>query len=244
MIYEIADLRIDIKNRCAYTTKFCAEYLSEDQTSAADFAVEVTNEQFLAEKAISPGFSDGYVENICLYRNICLEAPKYDRILLHACILNYKDKGYAFLGKSGTGKSTHSGLWLKYLDGAYIVNGDKPILSFQKDGIYAYGTPWMGKERLGQKGKVKLSALCFLRQAKVNKIEKLPLSQAVQRLFGQVLVPSEEGTAARTLELADELVNKIPSYLLDCDISQEAVKVAFEEMVGEQFSLKEKNYED
>ena len=124
MIYEIAGLRIDIQNKCVFTTKFCAAYLSEDQTSPVHFSVAVSQEEFEKERALSPNFSDGYIENICLYRNLCLLVPQYDRFLLHSCVVNCEGDGYAFLGKSGTGKSTHSALWLKYLPQTYIVNGE------------------------------------------------------------------------------------------------------------------------
>ena len=235
MIYEIADLRIDIQNRCPFTTKFCAEYLSADQSAPAHFSVCVTDEEFLAEKAISANFSDGYIENICLYRNLCLKAPSYNRILMHACVLELDGEGYAFLGKSGTGKSTHSRLWLSTFPDAFIVNGDKPLLSFDGDTVYAHGTPWMGKEGMGCNAKTPLKGLCFLRQAKENRIRKLTQAEAVHLLFGQLLIPKEEGNAIKTLELADKILQKVPAYLLDCDISQEAVKTSYEALTQKPF---------
>ena len=70
MIYDIAGLRIDIQNRCKYSERFCREYLSADQTSPIDLVARVTKEEFYAEKAVSSSYSDGYVENICLYRGV------------------------------------------------------------------------------------------------------------------------------------------------------------------------------
>ena len=66
MIYEIAGLRIKIENQYDFTTKFCQEYLSEDQASAVDVVASVTEEEFAVEKASSEEFSDGYIENICI----------------------------------------------------------------------------------------------------------------------------------------------------------------------------------
>ncbi len=235
MIYEIADLRIDIKNRLQYTDRFCKEYLSDDQTSVADLLVEVSDEAFYEEKKQSPDFSDGYIENICLYREICLQMPSFDRFLLHACVLEYEGNAYAFLGRSGTGKSTHTGLWLEYLEGANILNGDKPILGYQNGEIFAYGTPWMGKEGRGRKGKAPLKALVFLEQAKQNEISKLSVSESSMRIFQQVLFPSDEENATRSLELLDKLVTSVPAYLLKCDISERAVKTSFEELTGKKY---------
>ena len=232
MIYEIAGLRIDIRNRLKFTENFCKNYLSNDQETQADLSVAVTDEAFMEEKAQSPGFSDGYIENICLYREICLKMPSFDRFLLHACVLEYNGNAYAFLGKSGTGKSTHTGLWLEYIDGAEILNGDKPILSVEEEQVFAFGTPWMGKEGRGKKGKAPLKALVFLEQAKENQIAKLSISEASMRIFQQVLFPTDEDNATKSLELFDRLVMGVPAYLLKCDISETAVKTSFEELTG------------
>ena len=156
MIYELAGLRVNVKNRCRYTSEFCKEYLSEDQDSSADFEAETTKEEFYAEKEASPGFSDGYIENICLYRKICLQMPEYDRFLLHSAVLTFEGNAYAFLGRSGIGKSTHTALYTAHIKGSEILNGDKPIIARTGDEFITYGTPWNGKENRGRKGSAPL----------------------------------------------------------------------------------------
>ena len=232
MIYEIANLRISIKNRCKYTEVFCEKYLSADQISPFDLEVSVTREEFYAEKKICGEYSDGYIENICLYRAICRRLPALNRMLLHAAVLEYDGYAYAFLGRSGTGKSTHTGLWLKHLNGSKIVNGDKPILEYKNGGFIAYGTPWMGKEGLGDNTSAPLKGLCFLEQAKENSVIKLTPKEAASRIFTQILFPEDETNVTRTLELADKLVTEIPCYLLKCDVSEEAVQKSFEALTG------------
>lgn len=236
MIYDIAGLRVFIKNRCRYTTEFCKEYLSEDQTSPADIDVAVSDKSFYEEKAASPNYSDGYVENICLYRGICLKMPEFDRFLLHAAVLCHNGEGYAFLGKSGAGKSTHTGLWLRYVDGAEIVNGDKPVLEYRDGQFIAYGTPWLGKEGLGCKKSVPIKAVCFIEQAKENSIVRLSAREFTERIFSQLLMPTEEIAVTKTLELCDKFVTSVPAFLLKCDISEEAVKRSYEAMTGRKFN--------
>ena len=232
MIYDIANLRVHINNHYEYTEKFCKEYLSKDQDLPADITATVTKEEFLQEKAQSSQFSDGYIENVCLYRAICRRLPALNRMLLHAAILEHEGSAYAFLGRSGTGKSTHTGLWLKHINGCKIVNGDKPILEYKNGGFIAYGTPWMGKEGLGYNTGVPLKGLCFLEQAKENSAVKLTPAEAALRIFVQILLPEDETNAARTLELTDKLVTEIPCYLLKCDVSEEAVQKSFEALTG------------
>ncbi len=236
MIYDIAGLRMDIRNKYSFTDRFCREYLSSDQTSPADIVAQVSYEDFLDEKGRSKGFSDGYIENLCIYRQICRQITVRNRFLLHSSIVEYKGNAYAFLGRSGTGKSTHSKLWLQYVDGAKILNGDKPILHATEKGVIVYGTPWMGKEQFGYNGEAPLKGLCFLEQAPENEIVKLSVKDTVKHIFPQVMHPVEEEYATKTLELIDKLVLGTPSYLLRCTISKEAAKKSFEVLTGEKLS--------
>ena len=239
MIYEIAGLRIRIENQYEYTTKFCRGYLSDDQQSPVDLTARVTETEFQAEKALSGQFSDGYIENICLYRSICVQLPKLNRFLLHASVLEYDGNGFAFLGRSGTGKSTHTRLWLQYVEKTRVINGDKPILCFENGVFTVYSTPWQGKENWGCKSQATLKGLCFLEQAKENEIRRLAPSEVTTRLFTQLLIPEEEENAIATLDLADKLIKYVPSYILRCDISEEAVQTSFEMMTNEKYTAKQ-----
>ena len=230
MIYRIADLDVKINNRFPFTDKFCKDYLVADG-ERFDLEVSVSDEDLAIEKKQSPDFSDGYIENICIYRNICNRMPTFNRFLMHCAVVEYDGKCYAFLGKSGTGKSTHTSLWLKNLPNAKILNGDKPILLYDGDSFIVYGTPWQGKERLGYNGKCKLYGLCFLEQAKKNEITRLTVGEAADRIFTQILLPNDPVAVAKTMELCDTLIQTVPSYLLKCDISDEAFQTSFNAMV-------------
>ena len=234
MIYEIADLRIEIRSRHPFTAWLCRDYLSADQTSPAQIAAEVTEQEMIAEKAVAPELDDGSLESNCLYRKICVELPRFHRILLHAAVVGYEGKGYAFLGKSGAGKSTHAGLWLRYGKGVKIVNGDKPILKVENGEITAYGTPWQGKEMLGEKGRTPLAALCFIEQSKQNRIRKLSNSETAKRLILQTIYPKEEFAAKKTLELLNAIIEYTPAYLLECDVSENAFQTSFEGLCGKE----------
>lgn len=240
MIYDIAGFRVQLNNKYPFTEKYCKAYLSSDQTSPPDIVSKVTEEEFLEEKKASAEFSDGYIENICLYRSLCLQIPLYQRMLLHASVLEYEGAAYAFLGRSGTGKSTHTRLWLTYLPGTSVLNGDKPILQEKEEYFLAYGTPWQGKEGWGGNRKAPLKGLCFLEQAKENSIRALTPAETASRLFLQILMPQQEAQAIATLELSDHLIQKTPAFLLKCDISEDAVKTSFEMLTGQSYTERRK----
>jgi hypothetical protein len=62
--------------------------------------------------------------------------------LFHSSVVSHQGKAYMFLGKSGTGKSTHSQLWLKYIDGTELVNDDNPVVRIIDGEARVYGSPW------------------------------------------------------------------------------------------------------
>ena len=227
---RIADLAIQLNNRYSYTDKLCASYLCDAQQ--ADLEVSVTQEEIDRERSLGD-FSKAYCESVCLYRRLCLSLAPFDAFLLHAAVVETDGSGYAFLGRSGTGKSTHMQLWLdSFPNAVQVVNGDKPIVRRErtKDGqtlFYAYGTPWAGKEGLQQNTRVPLKGLCFLEQAEKNSIRRLSCSEAVGLLFQQLLIPKERESVVSLLDLIDGLIRTVPAYLLKCNISREAAELSY-----------------
>ena len=232
MIYEIAGKRIKINNRCTYTDQFCREYLSDDQQSSFDLEIGLTAEEFAEEKAHAAQYPDGYVENIAIYRKLCYALTKYDLFLFHGAVLVYDGKGYLFTGRSGSGKSTHVRLWRKFVPDSYILNGDKPLIEKRGERLVAYGTPWNGKEGIGRKGSAEIAAICFIEQDKKNYITEPDARDRSEKLIQQLLLPKDAEGVERTLAFADALT-RLPIFTLHCDISEEAVRVAYNGLIKE-----------
>ena len=49
-------------------------------------------------------------------------------LLIHASLVRQNGYGYAFIAKSGTGKSTQVSMWLRYLPGCDLMNDDNPCI--------------------------------------------------------------------------------------------------------------------
>ena len=236
---KMADLCVEIDNRYSFLESFCREFTAE--FDRADISVRVSDEELAAERASNTlGSSDGYLESICAYRAIAEKLPRFGAFLLHASVVALDGKAYAFAAHSGTGKSTHTGLWLEaFGERAVIVNGDKPIVRLTEQGFVAYGTPWRGKERRGGNISAPLAAICFLERGEKNKIAPFSDASAVMRIFDQVLLPKNPADAAKTLELLDTLFTTVPIYQLHCNISREAALVAHAGMCkGEVYETK------
>jgi hypothetical protein len=138
-------------------------------------------------------------------------------LLMHSSVTVKDGKGYLFLGKSGTGKSTHSSLWLKYVKGAQLVNDDNPVVRRLPDGFYVFGSPWSGKTPCYRNVRYPLGGVVQLSQAPYNKIHRLnPLAAYA------ALVPSISGKRWAKLvaeglhETENMMAGEIDIWHLEC----------------------------
>ena len=226
---KIADVIVGIQNRYKNVEWLCRDY-TVSLTKSALFVVEATEEEIAQEQKVAEmPVSPGYAESVCIYRNICKKLPILSNAyLFHSVIIEYEGKGYAFAAKSGTGKSTHAMLWKKkFGEKVHIVNGDKPILRFQENKLIAYGTPWCGKEGWSENTSVPLKGICFLERAPKNSIQRITPQEATTRMFHQILSPDNMESLDALFPLLDQTVTKIPCYVLQCNISEEAAWVAY-----------------
>jgi len=91
--------------------------------------------------------------------------------LIHSSVVENDAYAVSFLGKSGTGKSTHSRLWTNTNKGFKLLNDDNPAVRIDGDDVFIYGTPWSGKTACYINKKLKLMSIVRLAQAKDNKME-------------------------------------------------------------------------
>ncbi len=234
-LYSIADFIIEIRNKYDYLEKQCAEY-KYDRNAPSDFVIGVTDEDIQKERILSDGvnYKDGYLESVCAYRQLCLKLPLKDALLLHGSVIDINNKGIMFLARSGVGKTTHTLLWKQIFgDKLKIINGDKPIIRFSNDLPFAYGTPWAGKENLQINTKTQLTDICFIERSCENKTTRLRPDEVLDLLMIQTLHPSEPEAALKTLELCDKLISSCNFWKIQCNISQEAVFVAYNKIFGD-----------
>lgn len=227
IMLRISELDILLETKSEYVKKMCEGYLSD--AVSADISASVTREEIERERSICPGYADDYYEFICLYRNICLQLPLYDRMLVHSAVIESSGRGYAFSAKSGVGKTTHIKLWKRvFKDDVTIINGDKPIYRFDNGRIFACGTPWCGKERYATPRETELCAIGFITRAEQNSVTRISSSKALKPLMDQVLLPKERESAVKTLELCSKLLESLPCYRLGVNMEDAAATVARE----------------
>lgn len=122
---------------------------------------------------------------------------------IHASAVAHKGKAYLFLGKSGTGKSTHARLWLQHIPGTELINDDNPAIRIKEGTAYAYGTPWSGKTPCYRNVCYPIGGIARLRQAPHNRFRQLDDVEAFMALLPGCAVIKQD-TA-----LYDALCNKL-----------------------------------
>ncbi|MGN1122060.1 MAG: hypothetical protein ACI4RV_06810 [Eubacteriales bacterium] len=228
-IYRIADLDIDIQHQHAYTAHICKSYLSPCQEHA-DMTAKPNPEEYANDRLAVPTATDGYLEALSIYRSISHQLLNFDGFILHAAVVERAGAAYAFAAKSGTGKTTHCRLWLERFPDARIINGDKPLVRLLDGKVYLYGTPWCGKENYQVNTKAPLKGICFLERAAQNTVVPISKSEAVTRIFPQLLIPKDPSSTNRLLDLVGEFIEKTPAYLLKCNMDPQAAQVSYDAM--------------
>lgn len=217
----------------------CRDYRTD---ASPDMTVTVTNEDIAYEKIINiresqlegiqiVDYPDSYLETLAVYRKIATKMLEFDTFLMHGAVVAVGDKAWLFTAPSGTGKTTHINLWLKNIQGSYVVNGDKPLIHIG-DECTVYGTPWAGKEGMNRNMGVKLCGIVCLNRGKDNRIEKVSLSQLLPVLIQQSYRPKEKAGLEKTLVLLSRLGRKIPMYQLYCNMNDEAALTAYNALSG------------
>ena len=227
---DIAELTAELSTRYEANRLFCADFLSDAEI--ADISASVSEEEIDREtESYDTALSRQYCECICLYRSIAEQLPALDRFVFHGASIKVRNKGYVFTAPSGTGKSTHIGLLMKYFgEEVTVINGDKPILGILPDGVKVYSCPWAGKENWKNNTSAPLGGIILLHRGKTNSIRRISPSEYFDELFKQVYLPKNGEAMLKTLELIDTLAERVPFYLLECDISREAAETSYEIM--------------
>ena len=238
-MYRLAGHTIKIESVYSQVHTLCAAYRVEDDaeycitTTPADIAYERKRSARAdeLEGAAVREHADPYLETLAVYRKLAQLLVQDDILLMHGAVVAVDGQAYLFTAKSGTGKTTHTRLWMQQFgDRAVMVNGDKPLLHVTNTGVTVYGTPWDGKEHLSRNIACPLKAVCILSRSETNHIERISPKEALTMLCQQSYRPAQPAALRKTLALVDLLSSNVPLYKLGCNMEPEAALVAYHGM--------------
>lgn len=194
------------------------------------------SEDFSAAQLLLCGDQHLYAINNALMLLFTFSTARKGALEMHSSVVMNGGRGFMFLGKSGTGKSTHSQLWIDNIPSTELLNDDNPIVRLLSDGsVRVYGSPWSGKTPCYKRKDAPVGAIVALKQAPYNKITRLPVIQAYVCLM-------ESASSFRPFkEMADGwhrtmegICAAIPFYRLECLPDREAAMLCYNTVNGTQ----------
>lgn len=158
-----------------------------------------------------------------------IRALQYGRVLVHSSAVVSGGRAYLFLGESGTGKSTHTRLWVENIPDATLLNDDSPVISLEEDGIRVYGSPWSGKTPCYRTESFPLGAITRLSQAKCNEIRRLGVAAAFGALHPS-LPPAfnyDKSLSDLLAKIESDIIANVPICAMSCLPDKEAAMTSY-----------------
>ena len=206
----------------------------------------VANAPICCEMECSEDFTDGvlYITDDCQDVRFCIDnalmllfafrtAPLMT-LEMHAAVVvreaRGEDKGFLFLGYSGTGKSTHARQWLAAYKDAWLLNDDNPILRVMPNGeVRVYGSPWSGKTPCYQNAYAKVGGIVKLSQAPYNKIRRVSLPEAYAYLLSSASgLKMERRIADSMYESIKYVITHVKCSHMECLPNVDAAKICYQ----------------
>ena len=227
--YSIAGLKVNME--CTGRGEIQAQKYLIDYTDSPDIIINANNEFVTKLHKKFPELSLDDSEYIYYSKMLNNALLDFDGLVLHSSAVAYENKAYLFSANSGTGKSTHTGLWKQAFKGAFIVNDDKPIIRLIDGKFYVCGTPFSGSSALNENVIVPLQAICFIERDNENSITLIEDKvNVIYRFLSQTIRRAGNEKSEKVLYLLDKILKEIPVYNLKCLPNIEAAILAHEEM--------------
>lgn len=229
--YKIAGLNV-LMDVSGELTAIRSEKYKYNFSSTPDFEIigmKSNIERMMRDEGLTEQEAEYVASGARFYNNLV----SFGGFMLHSSAVCYNGKAYLFTADSGTGKSTHTSLWLELFPNAYIINDDKPAIRMVGDEFYVYGTPFSGKHDLSRNTKAKLGGICFIERAEENSVHKMDMNDVIFNMLTQTLRRFPKERMDKMLTLLDKLLSNVGVYKLCCNMDISAAKLSYETMSGE-----------
>ncbi|MCM1107657.1 MAG: hypothetical protein NC388_01245 [Clostridium sp.] len=156
-------------------------------------------------------------------------------LLMHSSVIRNGGKGYMFLGKSGTGKSTHTRLWRQHIPGSDLMNDDNPVLRLTDEGqVVVYGSPWSGKTPCYRNVEAPCGGIVLLEQRPENIItRKVGLQAFVSLLPSASTMKWDKQVYNGVCDTVAAVVGRVPFYVLGCLPDGDAARLSHSTLTTE-----------
>lgn len=153
----------------------------------------------------------------------------HEAVSIHASAVFREGLSYLFMGRSGTGKSTHSSLWIRHIPGTGLLNDDNPTVRIRDGRAWAYGTPWSGKTPCYRPLAFPIGGMVRLTQAAENRFRRQEGADAFVALYpGCSAICQDPELRSRLYDTVIRLAETTPVGVLACRPDREAALLCCE----------------
>ena len=229
-LHRIADITVDLGYKYDRLRRQSEAYKINEEVKP-DMTIYLSDAFLEKEQKENPHLSIEDCEYIFTSSVFYTGMLQYGGFMLHSSAVIVDGRAYLFSAPSGTGKSTHTGLWQEVFgERAQILNDDKPAIRALEDGVFAYGTPWSGKTDMNINVKAPIGGICFLERSENNWIERVDSNAALAGILNQTIRPFEMKGMDLLLTHIEKVITNVPVFKMGCNISHEAAIMAHREM--------------
>lgn len=229
MLLEVAGLIVEVTPKYNLLKTRSVPYIYNGNKEP-DIIINLSDKFFSDRQKENPNLSLDECEYFFTASYFYTEIVKFNGVMLHASAVQLDDFAYLFSADSGTGKSTHTHLWLEKFPDAEILNDDKPAIRCIDGKFYAYGTPWSGKFDESINTKTEIAGITFLSRGEKNEIKRVTGQDVMLDFMKQTVRPLRKDYMISFMEILDKILTDIPVYRLKCDMSHEAVETSYKAM--------------
>lgn len=225
-IYKAADITFKTTAKSEEYASRLKKYQVSDDVQP-DIKINLSDE--IIEKCAVNGKCSFFISEYMLSGKVFYQSLlKYNGFMIHSSAILYKGNAYVFSADSGTGKSTHTSIWQRVFgqDNVQILNDDKPAIRIFENDIFAYGTPWSGKDDISLNVRAPLKGIVFLERDDTNHIERITPAQAFPKFYAQTVRKMSLKYIEMLLPLAEEMFRRVPVYKMGCNMEDEAAIIA------------------
>lgn len=231
--YIIAGIKTEYEPKYELLRERSRAYEADFPDGEAEIKINLSDEFIDSQLKAFPALTREEQEYMWTGEGFYREVLLHGGIILHSSCVEKDGVCYLFSAKSGTGKSTHTHLWLSELPNTRIINDDKPLLLFKNGKAFACGTPFSGKTDENINACVPIRAIIFLHRSKENTVKRIKPSLAVSLFIAQTINPNMKKYANEMLERTDEILSNVPVFSLGCNKEAGTGKFVYEEIEKE-----------
>lgn len=225
--FDIAKLKVQMDARGELLQTRSRAYLCAP-TDTPDMVLELSEEYFEEKHKRFPQLTVDECRYVWTGEAFYARLLRFSGLLMHASCVEKDGYAYLFSAKSGTGKSTHTALWLKEFENTRIINDDKPALRKIDGRFCACGTPFSGKFDISENVQIPVRALVFLERGAQNKIKPISAAEAIPLFLSQTLRPPVIDAMNLMLDNLGELLETVPAFRLTCNMDPSAAHIALQ----------------